>query len=237
MELASHTWGAAGGPVALLVHGTMADHRTRRRVGPAPAGRGYHVRGPDVPGHGGSFRAAGGDGGRRCRLDGMARVGAVACPGGADLGIGHSLGTLVLERAISLGLRVGRTVDSDPAWRREPHELSPARAYRHATREEIRAAGPRWEDADLDDEVRRLAVRDPDTLTVLEPPPGLPAAARTSSLVLLADPSERVPPEQQRQLRSRGFEVRTAPGTGHCVHRDDFPGFLAAPADWTSHAA
>lgn len=233
MELASHTWGAAGGRVALLVHGLMADHRTWRRVGPALAGRGYHVRGLDLPGHGGSFRAPGPDGGRRYRLDDMARAVAAACPGGADLAIGHSLGALVLERAICHGLTVGRAVYSDPAWRSEPHDLSPARAYKHATREEIRAANPRWEDAAVDDEVRCLAVWDPDTLTVLEPPPGLPASALTPSLVLLADPSERVPPQQQRQLRSLGFEVRTVPGTGHSVHRDDFPGFMTALSSWT----
>nr|WSX75044.1 alpha/beta hydrolase [Streptomyces sp. NBC_00899] len=233
MELATRTWGAAGGRVALLVHGMMADHRTWRRVGPALADRGYHVRGLDLPGHGGSFRAAGPDGGRRYRLGDMARAVAAACPGGADLAIGHSLGALVLERAISRGLTVGRAVYSDPAWRSEPHDLAPARAYKHATREEIRTANPRWEDAAVDDEVRCLAVWDPDTLAVLEPPPGLPASALTPSLVLLADPSERVPPQQQRQLRSRGFVVRTVPGTGHSVHRDDFPGFMAALSGWT----
>lgn len=232
MRLATHTWGTAGGRVALLVHGMMADHRTWRRVGPALADRGYHVLGVDLPGHGRSARAAGPDGGRRYHLDDMAGAVAAACPGGAQLAIGHSLGAMVLERAIDHGLTVGRAVYSDPAWRSEPHDLSPARAYKHATREEIRAANPRWEDAAVDDEVRCLRLWDPGTLTVLEPPPGLPASAAVPSLVLLADPSERVGPHQQRQLRARGFTLATVPGAGHSIHRDDFPGFMTSLSGW-----
>jgi pimeloyl-ACP methyl ester carboxylesterase len=157
---------------------------------------------------------------------------AAACPGGADVAIGHSLGAMVLERAVHRGLAVGRAVYSDPAWRTEPHDLGPARAYKHATREEIRAANPRWESAAVDDEVRCLELWDPGTLTVLEQPPGLPASASVPSLVLLADPSERVPPGQQELLRTRGFELRTVAGAGHFIHRDDFPAFMAALSGW-----
>lgn len=232
MPLATHTWGAPGGPVALLIHGMSADHRTWRRVGPALAERGYHVRAPDLPGHGRSPRAPGADGARRYRLDAMARAVAAACPGGVRLAVGHSLGAMVLERAIHQGLTVGRAVYSDPAWRDEPHVTAPARAYRHATREEIRAANPRWEEAAVDDEVRCLPLWDPETLTVLEPPPGLPASALAPSLVLLADPGPRLSPRQQEELGARGFRLRTVPGAGHSIHRDDFPGFMAALADW-----
>lgn len=151
MRLATHTWGTAGGRVALLVHGMMADHRTWRRVGPALAEQGYHVLGVDLPGHGRSARC-----------------------------------------------------------------IPPTR----------------WEDAAVDDEVRCLRLWDPGTLTVLEPPPGLPASAAVPSLVLLADPSERVGPHQQRQLRARGFTLATVPGAGHSIHRDDFPGFMTSLSGW-----
>ncbi|WP_141726553.1 alpha/beta hydrolase, partial [Actinacidiphila rubida] len=134
MQLATHSWGAAGGPVALLVHGMMADHRTWSRVGVELAGRGYRVLAPDLPGHGRSPRAADPAGAGAYRLDAMARAVAGTCPGGADLAIGHSLGALVLERAVRGGLAVRRAVYSDPAWRTEPHDLSGARAYKHATR-------------------------------------------------------------------------------------------------------
>ncbi|MFG1808146.1 alpha/beta fold hydrolase [Streptomyces sp. NPDC049040] len=232
MQLSAHTWGAGGDRAALLVHGMMADHRTWRRVGPALADRGYRVLGVDLPGHGRSPRAAGPDGDCRYDLDLMAGSVAAACPGGADLAIGHSLGAMVLERAISRGLTVGRAVYSDPAWRTERHDLGPSRAYKQATRTEIRAANPHWEDEAVDDEVRCLESWDPDTLAVLEPPPGLPVSAPTPSLVLLADPSERVPAARQEQLRARGFILRTVPGAGHSIHRDDFPGFMAALSGW-----
>lgn len=232
MRLATHSWGTAGDRVALLVHGMMADHRTWRRVAPALAGQGYRVVGLDLPGHGHSPRTAGPDGARRYPLDETALAVAAACPGGAELAIGHSLGAMALERALHHGLRVGRAVYSDPAWRTEPHDLAPARAYKHATRQEIRAANPRWEDAAVDDEVAGLELWDPDTLTLLEPPPGLPASALAPSLVLLADPSERVPPDRQERLRARGFTLRTVPGAGHAIHRDDFPGFMAALSGW-----
>ncbi|WP_333771679.1 alpha/beta fold hydrolase [Streptomyces sp. IBSBF 2435] len=231
MQLTTHTWGA-GDRVALLVHGMMADHRTWRRVGPALADRGYRVVGVDLPGHGGSPRGGGADGARRYRLDDMALALAAACPHGVDAAVGHSLGAVVLERAIGRGMAVERAVYSDPAWRSEPHDLAPARAYKHATRDEIRAANPRWEAAAVDDEVACLALWDPDTVTVLEPPPGLPASAVRPSLVLLADPSERVTPGGQELLRARRFALRTVPGAGHSIHRDDFPGFMSALSGW-----
>ncbi|WNI18032.1 alpha/beta fold hydrolase [Actinacidiphila sp. ITFR-21] len=231
MRLKTHTWGS-GDRVALLIHGLMADHRTWRRVGPALAGRGYRVIGVDLPGHGRSPRGSGPYGAGLYRLDDMALAVAAACPHGADVAIGHSLGALVLERATHLGMAVDRAVYSDPAWRSEPQDLAPARAYKHATRDEIRAANPRWDPAAVDDEVACLALWDPDTLTVLEPPPGLPVTAVRPSLVLLADPSERIPPGAQDLLRARGFALRTVPGAGHSIHRDDFPGFMSALSDW-----
>lgn len=231
MRLTTHTWGT-GDRVALLIHGMMADHRTWRRVGPALADRGYQVVGVDLPGHGGSPRSSGQDGARLYGLDDMARAVAAACPSRAEVAIGHSLGALVLERVVDRGLAVDRAVYSDPAWRSEPHDLAPARAYKHATRDEIRTANPRWEPAAVDDELACLALWDPDTLTVLDPPPGLPASAAGPSLVLLADPSERIPPGGQELLHARGFELRTVPGAGHSIHRDDFPGFMSALSGW-----
>ncbi|WP_433887543.1 alpha/beta hydrolase [Streptomyces sp. CA-111067] len=231
MRLTVHTWGT-GERTALLVHGMMADHRTWRRVGPALAERGYRVAAVDLRGHGTSPRQPGPEGARRYRLDDMAADLADSCPSGAELALGHSLGALVLQRAIDLGLDVGRAVFSDPAWRTQPHDLGPARAYRNATPAQIRAANPRWEDAAVADESACLALWDPDTVTALDPPPGLPAAEAVPSLVLLADPSERVPPVQQQALLTRGFSLRRVTGAGHNIHRDDFPAFMDALAGW-----
>jgi hypothetical protein len=33
-------------------------------------------------------------------------------------------------------------------------------------------------------------------------------------------------------LRERGFEIRTVPGAGRSIHRDDFDGFMTAPEGW-----
>ena len=35
-----------------------------------------------------------------------------------------------------------------------------------------------------------------------------------------------------RYRRMTGFEVRTVPGAGHSIHRDDYPGFLRALENW-----
>lgn len=34
------------------------------------------------------------------------------------------------------------------------------------------------------------------------------------------------------QLRTEGYEVRVAPGTGHVVHNDDFETFLTTVDEW-----
>ncbi|MFC1435675.1 alpha/beta fold hydrolase [Streptacidiphilus sp. N1-3] len=231
MQLTAHSWGT-GDRVALLVHGLMADHSTWRRVGPALADRGYRVLAVDLPGHGGSPRAAGASGVRRYSLTDMALAVTATCPYKPDLAVGHSLGAVVLERAIQRGLTVHRAVYSDPSWGGPPRDRAATRAYKQATYEQIEAANPRWGAAAVGDEVLSLERWDPETVTALEPLPALPASALVPSLVLLADPSERILPEQQGRLRARGFELRSVAGAGHSIHRDDFHGFMEGMAGW-----
>jgi pimeloyl-ACP methyl ester carboxylesterase len=52
------------------------------------------------------------------------------------------------------------------------------------------------------------------------------------SLVLLADDSAVIRPQDAETLRERGFTLRTVPGAGHTVHRDDFEGFMTALEGW-----
>jgi pimeloyl-ACP methyl ester carboxylesterase len=59
-----------------------------------------------------------------------------------------------------------------------------------------------------------------------------PAGPVVPSLLLLADPSELVPPADAERLRSAGFEVRTVPGAGHSIHRDDYDGFVRSLDGW-----
>ncbi|MFJ8660332.1 alpha/beta fold hydrolase [Streptomyces sp. NPDC093795] len=234
MRLHTTTWGS-GDRIALLVHGIMSDHRTWRRVGPALAERGYRVIAVDLRGHGRSGRAAGPE---EYGPDDYADDLVENLPVGAELAVGHSLGGLVLARALER-LKPDRAVYSDPAW----HLGEGPDGYRaelfvrgkSMTREQIRGFNPHWSDEDLDTEM--ASVRDWDERSAY----GLvdfvgadlwPARAGVPSLVALADPSMLVSPASARMLEGRGFTVRTVAKSGHTIHRDDFDGFMSALSDW-----
>ncbi|MFI1281063.1 alpha/beta fold hydrolase [Streptomyces sp. NPDC020858] len=230
MQLHTQTWGE-GDRIALLIHGIMADHRTWRRVGPALADRGYRVIAVDLRGHGASGR---GEYSPQLYADDVVET----LPAGAELAIGHSLGGLTLSLAVDR-LKPRRAVFSDPAW----HLAAPVDGFgpemlaqfKTATREEIRAMSPRWEEVDVDIELATLALWDERTALSLAPLFGadlLPAAPVVPSLVQLADPSILINEERARTLKSRGFEVRSVAGAGHTIHRDDFDGFMASLEDW-----
>jgi pimeloyl-ACP methyl ester carboxylesterase len=61
---------------------------------------------------------------------------------------------------------------------------------------------------------------------------GLPQLPAVPSLVILADSGSVVGPQDAETLRERGFTLRTEPGAGHTVHRDDFEGFMTALDGW-----
>ncbi|WP_405833198.1 MULTISPECIES: alpha/beta fold hydrolase [unclassified Streptomyces] len=230
MQLHTHTWGE-GDRIALLIHGLMADHRTWRRVGPALADHGYRVIAVDLRGHGASDRGAYSP---ELYADDVVET----LPAGAELAIGHSLGGLALSLAADR-LKPRRAVYSDPGW----HLAAPAEGFgpellarfKTATREEIRAMSPRWEDVDVDIELATLALWDEQTALNLAPLLGvdlMPAAPVVPSLVQLADPSQLISEERAQLLKSRGFQVRTVAGAGHTIHRDDFDGFMASLEGW-----
>nr|WP_237545268.1 alpha/beta hydrolase [Streptomyces sp. SID1046] len=226
----TQTWGE-GDRVALLIHGIMADHRTWRRVGPALADHGYRVIAVDLRGHGASGRGA-------YSPELFADDVVETLPAGAELAIGHSLGGLTLSLAVDR-LRPARAVFSDPAF----HLAAPADGFgpellaqfKTATKEQIRAMSPRWDEVDVDIELETLAVWDERTALSLAPLVGadlMPAAPVVPSLVQLADPSTLITRERAQLLKSRGFEVRSVVGAGHTIHRDDFDGFMASLDGW-----
>ncbi|MFC7793314.1 alpha/beta fold hydrolase [Streptomyces cinereoruber] len=234
MRLHTTTWGS-GDRTALLVHGIMADHRTWRRVGPALAERGYLVVAVDLRGHGASGRGAGPE---EYRPEDYADDLLETVPDGLDLAVGHSLGALVLSRAVER-LKPARAVYSDPAWQLRS---GPA-GYRaelfvrakELNREMVRGLNPSWSEEDVEDEMAAVRVWDERTAYGLTPLAGTdlwPVRPVVPSLVTLADPSLLVPPASARMLAERGFEVRTVAGTGHTVHRDDFDGFMSALGGW-----
>ncbi|WP_314245308.1 alpha/beta fold hydrolase [Streptomyces kutzneri] len=230
MHLHTQTWGE-GDRVALLIHGIMADHRTWRRVGPALADHGYRVIAVDLRGHGASGR---GEYSPELFADDVVET----LPAGAELAIGHSLGGLTLSLAADR-LRPARAVFSDPAF----HLAAPAEGFgpellaqfKTATKEQIRAMSPRWEEVDVDIELETLSVWDERTALSLAPLVGadlMPPAAVVPSLVQLADPSVLIDEERTQLLKIRGFEVRSVAGAGHTIHRDDFDGFMASLEGW-----
>ncbi|MEU7293016.1 alpha/beta fold hydrolase [Streptomyces exfoliatus] len=234
MRLHTATWGS-GDRIALLVHGIMADHRTWRRVGPALAARGYRVIAVDLRGHGLSGRASGP---AEYRPEDYADDLVETLPSGAELAVGHSLGGLVLARALDR-LKPARAVYSDPAW----HLAAGADGYRpelfvrgkSMTREQIRGFNPHWADEDIDTEMASVRLWDERSAYGLLDFVGAdlwPARASVPSLVTLADPSMLVSPGDARMLTGRGFTVRTVEKSGHTIHRDDFDGFMSALDDW-----
>jgi len=244
VRLNTRQWGD-GDRTALLVHGIMSDSRTWRRVGPALAALGYRVVAVDLRGHGGSGPGVPEGGGRgeahdRYSPELYADDLVETLPQGVELAIGHSLGGLALAGAVER-LSPRHAVYVDPAWRfaRPDEGFDPVQVFiqfaERATPSLVAVLNPRWEPTDIEIELESMAVWDRAAATALLPLAGqrlLPAKAAVPSLVLAADPSRLVPAEDAALLRERGFEVRTVPGTGHSIHRDDFDGFMTALEGW-----
>jgi pimeloyl-ACP methyl ester carboxylesterase len=224
MKLATRAWGH-GPRTAVLVHGLMTDSHTWDRVAPTIANHGYRVVAVDLRGHGASGRA---DSYTPAEL---AADLVETLPPAPDLAIAHSLGSAALLLAVP-ELRCSHAVHCDPAWLRRPRNWDALRAVKHATWAELRAAHPRWHDDDITSEQRALVTWDPASVDALRQLPGLPDSPAGPSLVLLADPSERIPPAEASTLRRRGWHLRTVDGAGHTVHHDDPAGFLRALRGW-----
>lgn len=230
MKLNVHEWGE-GDRTALLVHGLFTDHRNWWRVGPALAERSFRVLAPDLRGHGGSPRG-------RYTPEAWADDLAETLPTGADLAVGHSLAGMALALAIER-LKPRRAVYVDPTWKMGPaqHE-SYAAAWRGQLgndRAAWREAYPRWAGGDVDARVAAMERFDPGCIGGLAPGGGhdlMPEKAVVPSLVMVADPSDFVPPKDQELLRGRGFEVASVTGAGHAPFRDDFGGFMGALDRW-----
>ncbi|MEU9501224.1 alpha/beta hydrolase [Streptomyces sp. NPDC048196] len=230
MQLYTHEWGA-GSRTAVLVHGMMSDHRTWHRVGPALAERGYRVLAVDLRGHGRSPR---GEYGAELFAEDLVET----LPAGPEVVIGHSLGGLALSLAVER-LQPRRAVYCDPAWSlgRTGQPVDPAvfLPFKNADRAMVRGFNPRWSDADVEIELATLADWDTATARALS---GEHLTDRTPekpvvpSLVQIAGEGFLFTDEAAAELTRRGFEVRTVPGAGHTIHRDDFEGFLTGLEGW-----
>lgn len=229
MKLNVHERGT-GDKVALLIHGALSDHRTWHAVEDHLVGLGYRVVAPDLRGHGRSPRGA-------YSPDLLAADLVENLPAGADVAIGHSMGGLALAHAVER-LRPARAVYSDPGFllRNVPAAATAGmrRMVAGATAGSVRAMNPRWSEEDVAAELAGFALFDPEFLTATEEfaQDYLPEAPVVPSLVQLSDPSLCVDAQGAALLERRGFEVRVVPQAGHCIHRDDLPGFLKSLAGW-----
>ncbi|MFI6316306.1 alpha/beta fold hydrolase [Nonomuraea sp. NPDC050556] len=226
MKLNVHERGD-GDKVAILIHGGMSDHRTWHAVEADLLSRGYRVIAPDLRGHGMSPR---GDYTPQHLGDDLVD----SLPQGADVAIGHSLGGLSLSLAVDR-LLPKKAIYSDPGFSLDNVPAEATAFMRQmvttSTEDSVRTMNPRWSQADIDAELAGFALFDVAFFGGIKGS-YVPEKPIVPSLVQIADPSFTVNAEEAKLLESRGFEVRVVKGAGHCIHRDDFPGFMASLEGW-----
>lgn len=230
MQLHVRQW-PGGDKLAILIHGIVSDSRSWIGIAPRLQAFGYRVLAPDLRGHGLSPR---GD----YSLEAWAADLVDSLPQGADLVIGHSLGGAVLslcaERLAPL-----RAVYEDPAWviEADRHELAVMGLEWEGTwgEAEVRDDSPQWTDADVQAKLEALALWDSATAKGFFNGADIdlvPERAVCPSLILLPDLSYLVPEESREALEQHGFSIRTVPGSGHSIHRDNPEGFIRALDGW-----
>jgi pimeloyl-ACP methyl ester carboxylesterase len=236
MGLHVRTWGT-GDRVALLLHGMGSNSRTWYAVGPALSARGYRVVAVDLPGHGRSPR----DPQASVETFVEAFLGAVELR--PALAVGHSMGGLILSAAVTR-LRPQRAVYVDI-----PLGPGPSRPLDRATllaefaadqvassMDKLRAVRPWWSESDVSIEAEAATQWDVQTAASLWAsvliqdftPPTVGGMVTTPSVMVHADPSDSVRPEQLTRLAALGVMVRGVKGAGHTIWYGHLDEFLAA---------
>jgi pimeloyl-ACP methyl ester carboxylesterase len=228
VQLRVRTWGT-GARTALLVHGLSDDSETWWRVGPALADLGFTVLAPDLRGHGRSGRADG------YAFTDFAQDLIDTFPVEVDLALGHSLGAITLALAAGR-LQPRRTVLVDPAWLRPRREV-PLGGPLPKSAAELGPAAASWGPTDTAADLASNARLDPRVASALidelgpdqhlEPPPAVPQGA----LVVVPERAPSLPVQAHPAVQALGYEIRTLPGVGHVIHRDDFQAFMDVVRD------
>jgi pimeloyl-ACP methyl ester carboxylesterase len=233
MRLALHTWGSVNaGKTALLIHGVMGSYGTWVRVAHELAERGYYVIAPDLRGHGESAHAD------SYTTDDFAADLVESLPKDVDVAIGHSLGGRSLLLAVD-ALAPARAVYSDPSWIRSgaTKVIVLMRAFAPATKvvteAQIQRINPRWSAEDVAAELASYQRWDPLVMEAVADYEDMDVPAATiPSLVQAADPSYAISAPYAEHLTALGYTVRVVPGTGHVIHCDDLPAFMASLDGW-----
>jgi pimeloyl-ACP methyl ester carboxylesterase len=218
-------WGR-GDRMAVVIHGLSGWSATWDAVGSELARYGFHVVAPDLRGHGQSPRGS-------YSIEEWTSDLVENLPAGAALAIGHSMGGVLLLEAVAR-LKPAFAVYEDPAWRLAPDPektIAEFEMRKRLTIDDIARANPRWPDEVLRMRIAGLALWDSTTARAFIGPKGdrTPATPpAVPSLVLLADGSPYVSPQDAERIGSMGWDVRTLPGTGHHLHIDDRPAFMSS---------
>jgi pimeloyl-ACP methyl ester carboxylesterase len=258
MRLAVHRFGVAGNPIAVLLHGVTASHRSWWRVAPAVADAGWEVLAIDLRCHGASS-CAGPIRGRDMAVDVRETLAAEVGTTRIDVLWGHSLGARTAMQLLAIEPdRARRAVLEDPpgrargdrassiaGWRRE---VALARSDPDAFVREQLEANPTWDERDARENAASVAECEVEPIAdfflagYVEGAPDLVPLLRVPALLVLADAarSALADPDRAQTIAAMpdGTEVIELPG-GHTLHRDlpdDYLrvtlGWLGAPRRW-----
>lgn len=224
-------YGGTGERTALLLHGLGADSRIWYALVPTLHEHGYRVVAPDLAGHGGSPKSPVYSP-ERWAADVRASV--LQTP---DLIIGHGLGAVVAAR-LAPEYRSERLILLDPAYsaaRGLTSALRPGRSVAHVETgdaDSLRHRHPIWTDEQIELDVSALGLWDPASAD------GLAARGAAKAPEAFPVPTLAVLPEDPlghdslgALLGDRGVEVRTVPGGGASILREDRAALIAAVED------
>lgn len=231
LDLYVRDYGGEGERVALLLHGLASDSRVWYALVPTLHEHGYRVIAPDLAGHGGSPKSPVYSP-ERWAADVRASV--LQTP---DLIIGHGLGAVVATR-LAEAYEPSRLILLDPAF-------SDTRGLTGALRrngslaqvekgdaDDLRRRHPIWTDEQIELDVSAHALWDTASAD------GLTARGAAEAPEEFEVPTLAVLPEDPlghgslaAVLTDRGVEVRSVPGGGASILREDRPALIAAIDD------
>ncbi|PPG64252.1 hypothetical protein C5C27_03870 [Rathayibacter sp. AY2B7] len=224
-------YGGPGERVALLLHGLGADSRIWYALVPTLHEHGYRVVAPDLAGHGGS-PASPAYSPERWASDVRASV--LQTP---DLVIGHGLGAVIAAR-LAPEYGADRLVLLDPAFsdaRGLTSALHRGGSVAHVEKgdaDSLRHRHPIWTDEQIELDVSAHALWDQDSAG------GLTARGAAEAPESFPVPTLAVLPEDPLGhgslggvLAGRGVEVRTVPGGGASILREDRAALIASLED------
>ncbi|NRG41788.1 alpha/beta fold hydrolase [Rathayibacter sp. VKM Ac-2835] len=231
LELYVRDYGGTGEKVALLLHGLGSDSRTWYALVPTLHEHGYRVVAPDLAGHGGSPKSP------AYSVDHWAEDVRASVLPSPDLIVGHGLGAVVAAR-LAPEYRAERLILLDPAFSDAKGLTSALRrggSIAHVEKgdaDDLRHRHPIWTDEQIELDVSAHALWDPESAS------GLTARGAADAPDAFAVPTLAVLPEDPLGhsslggvLADHGAEVRTVPGAGTSILREDRAALIAALAD------